>query len=155
MKEDNLLPKGTPMLDASDKDFKEQLDFALWSEGGSSDYRNDRERPYNGQPHTDQGKRGETIIEGLTMRDLADCMVQGFLRSSMDPEIQDKVVEISDDPDIGKGTKYAAKNTWRYQDMYLDKGDLDPRAVIQNTVCMVEQMMGIFPNVGHIYSKES
>lgn len=146
MSKDKLLPKDVPVLDAGSDSFKDELDFAIWSTGGSSDYRNDHERPYNGQAHTDQGKRGETLIEGLTMRDICDCIVQGFLAACPNPEIQNKTIEISDDPDIGKGTKYAAKNTWRYQDMYY-KEDMDPMAVIQNVMCFVEHMMDIYPNV--------
>lgn len=42
------MDKEIQILDASHDDFKEQLEFAVWSTGGSSDYRNDRERPYNG-----------------------------------------------------------------------------------------------------------
>jgi hypothetical protein len=43
------LGKEVEMLDVSKEDFKEQFEFDIWSTSGSSDYRNDRERPYNGQ----------------------------------------------------------------------------------------------------------
>lgn len=36
-----------------------------------------RKRKYTGQPHTDYGKRGKTLVEGLTMRDICDCYVRG------------------------------------------------------------------------------
>jgi hypothetical protein len=73
------LGKEVEMLDASKEDFKEQLEFAIWSTGGSSDYRNDRERPYNGQSWTDEGERGKTEIKGLTLRDVRDCLIKAML----------------------------------------------------------------------------
>ncbi len=86
----------------------------------------DRNRPYSGQPHTDEGERGKTLIEGLTMRDVADCIVIGFLEASG---------SYPEDPTYG--------------DMYKieDKDTPSPRAIIQNTVCNIEKMMGIFPNI--------
>ena len=133
-----------PMLDASDTDFKEQLNFAIWSTGGSSDYRNDRERPYNGQPHTCHGERGKQEISGITMRDMHDCIVQGFLDASGNTELQHKTVERNKK---FIGTPYENKNDWRDQDVYKIECDFDPIAVIQNALCHIENMMGIFPNV--------
>jgi len=46
-------------LKEGDKNFKEYLNFMLSTDGSSSDYDNSRERPYNGQPWTDGGIRGE------------------------------------------------------------------------------------------------
>jgi len=137
-----------PIIDSNDEDFKEKFDFNLWSTQSNSDYRNDKERPYNGQPHTSNGIRGKQVVSGITMRDLRDCLIQAFLVSSSDEELQKKVFEISDDPDIGKGTKYAAKGNWRPQDVYeIDFDDIDPIAVAQNLTCFVEHYMGIFPNL--------
>ena len=132
-----------PVIDINDKNFEKKLKFEIWSTQSNSDYRNDRERPYNGQPHTDQGERGKTEVKGLTMRDIVDCMVQGFLASSRNSDIQRKVVEINKEL---QNTEYASKGTWRYQDVY-ETGDIDPLAAIQNTVCFIEHYMGIFPNI--------
>src|SRR4030042_7103861 len=74
--------KSIPILDMNDKDFKEQFDLALWSTDSCSDYRNDKGRPYNGQPHTDDGERGKTLINGLTMRDIKDCLIKAMLISA-------------------------------------------------------------------------
>lgn len=83
-----------------------------------------RDRPYNGQPHTDEGTRGATEVRGLTMRDLKDCFVIGAFESS----------GLSADA-------YPA-------DIYgLDWNVLDPMAVVQNMLCNVEKRMGIYPNV--------
>lgn len=83
-----------------------------------------RDRPYNGQPHTDEGARGATEVRGLTMRDIKDCFVVGAFESSGLP------------PD-----DYPA-------DIYgLDWNDLDPMAVAKNMLCNVEKRMGIYPNV--------
>lgn len=137
-----------PMLDMSDPDFEQQYNFAIWSTDSASDYRNDRERPYNGQPHTDDGERGKTEVKGLTMRDIRDCLIQAMLVSSVDEKLAKKVFEISNDPDIGKGTSYAAKGTWRVQDVYeVDFSKVDPLAICQNLTCFIEHYMGIFPNV--------
>ena len=118
------MDKEVEMLDASDKDFAQKLDFALWSTGGSSDYRNDRERPYNGQSWTHEGKRGQTEVKGVTMRDIGDC----FIRAILGFEESDK--------------------TWRPQDVYkMDFSKIDPLALKQNMLNNIEKMMGIFPNI--------
>jgi hypothetical protein len=102
---------------------------------GSSAYRNDRKRPYDGQRHTDQGKRGKTKVKGLTFRDIKDCFVKGALLASGDQH---------------NGIYYdKVKNeSWLHSDVYeLDWNKLDPIAVWQNMACEIERMMGIYPNV--------
>lgn len=89
-----------------------------------------RSRPYNGQPHTQDGIRGKTLVEGLTMRDVADCMAMGLLQASGIPELHDAV----------------ERGTWTYKDLYKLE-DFDPVAAIQCMGCQLEMMMGIFPNV--------
>ena len=84
----------------------------------------DRNRPYDGQWHTDQGERGKTLVDGLTMRDIADCVVMGFLAA---------------------GGSYPEDPT--YGDMYKVEEAPSPFALVQNTMCNVEKMMGIFPNI--------
>jgi len=91
---------------------------------GSTAYSMDRNRPYDGQPHTDSGERGKTLVEGLTMRDIADCIVMGFLEATG-----------------------GAKENPVYNDVYGVDCDFDPIAVVQNAMCQAEKMMGIFPNV--------
>lgn len=136
-------------LEQDDKDFENKLNFALSTDGSSSDYRNDKDRPYNGQPWTDGGVRGKQEVKGITMRDIHDCLIQAMLISCTDEKLADKVFEISDDSDIGKGTKYAAKGTWRKQDVYkIDFKKVDPIAIVQNLTCFIEHYMGIYPNVG-------
>lgn len=86
-----------------------------------------RARPYDGQSHTDLGVRGKTLVEGLTMRDVRDCMVEGmFLASGLSrEEWPDNVYELP----------------WDH---------MDPIACVQNAMCMVEKMMGIFPNIPRV-----
>jgi hypothetical protein len=155
MKKRNLqLPEGTPILDASADDFKEQLEFNLWSTQSSSDYRNDRDRPYNGQPRTDQGVRGKMEVSGLTMRDIADCIVMAMLESAPHPqEYWDRFTEFFNDPEKLKSEQdkfpmcKVELGTWRYQDVYkLDWSNIDPLAIVKNATCRIEKMMGIFPN---------
>ena len=96
----------------------------------------DRNRPYDGQPHTDQGVRGKQLVEGLTMRDITDCYAMGVLDSSghlNGGKLYDKVMD----------------GSWDKRDLYEieDWDRLDPIAISQNMSCRIEKMMGIFPNV--------
>jgi hypothetical protein len=148
-----MTKKHIEILNSADPDFKDHLEFVLNTDGSSSDYENSRERPYNGQPWTDNGIRGNQEVKGLTMRDIKDCLIQAILVCA-DPDISDqyeltkKVFEISVDPEIGKGTEYAAKGNWRTQDVYkVDLSRVDPIAVAQNLTCFIESYMGIYPNL--------
>lgn len=154
-----------PMFDVNDKDFKEQFEFALWSTNSCSDYRNDRARPYNGQIHTDDGIRGSQIVEGLTMRDIKDCLIKAMLMSapcekyleadtftkcwdySTDPPTPTQfLLDRQNEPDF-VSTK-AQTGNWRPQDVYkIDFTKVDPIAIAQNLTCEIERLMGIFPNV--------
>lgn len=84
----------------------------------------DRDRPYNGQPHTDHGERGRTLVEGLTMRDIVDCFTRACFDSS------------------GLSPK-----DWPGSIYDLPWDDMDILAVRQNLGCWIEKYMGIFPNV--------
>ena len=98
---------------------------------GMDDHGTDRNRPYDGQPHTDQGERGKTLVSGLTFRDVCDCYVIGFLMAT------------------GRSS-LAESGTATYNDVYeaakQDSG-FDPLAVMQNMTCEMERRMGIFPNI--------
>ncbi len=84
----------------------------------------DRDRSYDGQPHTDHGERGRTLVTGLTMRDVIDCYVRACYDSSG-----------------------LSPGDWP-SDLYgLPWDDMDPVAVGQNLTCWVERYMGIYPNV--------
>jgi hypothetical protein len=134
-----------PIFDLNTEEGKTDLELALNSSMSSSDYRNDRERPYNGQKHTTNGHRGKQLVEGLTMRDIKDCIVQGFLISAVNDDLHNKVCE-KDKEMIG--TKYESKNNWRESDLYkINFDDVDPIAILQNTMCFIEHYMGIYPNV--------
>ncbi len=109
---------------SNENDFTNDLRWAIAETSGSTAYDMARNRPYDGQPHTDSGKRGETAVEGLTMRDVADCIVRGFLAA---------------------GGSERENPIW--DDVYTITGDLDYIAVVQNTMCWVERYMGIYPNV--------
>lgn len=83
-----------------------------------------RDRPYSGQPHTDHGRRGETLVKGLTFRDVRDCFILGcFLASGL------------------------SKDEWPQSAYDLPWDDMDIVAVAQNMSCEMERRMGIFPNV--------
>ena len=106
-------------------DFDSFLKVTRFEIQGASGYSLDKDRPYDGQPHTDNGKRGETVVKGLTMRDISDCIVRGFL-------------------DAG-GIK---KDLPVHDDIYnIDLHCIDSGAVIQTALCYVEKTMGIYPNI--------
>lgn len=161
----NEISKEIEFIDMNDEDAQDKLSFALWSMGGSSDYRNDRERPYNGQSWTDEGKRGKTEVKGLTMRDIRDCLIKAMLVSSYSEKyLEEKefskcwdysespikptayLLERQDDPDY-ISTKVEL-GTWRPQDVYkLNWDNIDPLAVSKNLTLEIKKMMGIYPNV--------
>lgn len=84
----------------------------------------DRDRPYEGQPHTVHGERGKQLVEGLTMRDIADCFTRACFDSSGLP------------PEQWPGSIY---------DLPWD--DMDIIAVRIQLTCWIERYMGIFPNL--------
>ena len=84
----------------------------------------DRDRPYDGQPHTYQGERGKQLVEGLTTRDIVDCYLRACYDSSGLPIEQ-----------------------WPGRIYDLPWDDMDPIAIAQNLTCNIEKYMGIYPNV--------
>jgi len=106
--------------------FEYALESAMSDCQGSSAYSLDRDRPYDGQAHTDAGGRGKTLVESLTMRDIADCMVRGFLDAAGIHRKNPILDDLYTIPDLD---------------------DLDPGAIIQNATCWIERYMGIFPNL--------
>ena len=84
----------------------------------------DRNRPYNGQPWTDDGKRGEQLISGVTLRDIRDCLILA-LYDSRPPNCNPPPKTIEELP--------------------LD--DMSLEAISQNMCCWIERYMGIFPEI--------
>lgn len=105
-----------------------------------SDHTTDPNRPFTGQPHTDQGERGKTEVKGIIFRDLADAICKAWIDAAVhtieDEKLQDELRERAND------------GTLNYNDLYkLECGDIDPIALIQNVCCRVEKAMGIYPNI--------
>ena len=113
-------------------DFNDELNFMFAEADGSTAYSMERDRPYDGQAHTDSGLRGKAEVKGLTIRDIADCIVRGFLDSSG--------MERRDNP------------IW--DDVYKITNDLDYIAVVQNATCWIEKYMGIYPNINKDETEE-
>lgn len=102
----------------------------------------DRMRPYNGQPWTSNGIRGAHLVEGLTHRDIEDCVALALLTVGGCPELYEKVTEF--EKDVNQPAN------WSWKDLYderLDYNKMDPVALLQNVGCFVERYQGIFPNV--------
>lgn len=109
-----------------------------------------RDRPYNGQEHTDKGKRGQTMVQGLTMRDIKDCFMRAYIlsHSYYAPGTADKIqpnATLIDEAHKGVGAALSEN------DLYTLKGDIDPNSVSQNLTCEIERVMGIYPNVPRLH----
>ena len=112
-------------------EFSKAMKWGFSEIQGTNAYSMDRNRPYDGQPHTGLGKRGGTHVEGLTMRDVSDCIVKAFLEC---------------------GGIYRENPIW--DDVYSIEEDLDYIAVAQCALCNIEKMMGIYPNVPELEISE-
>lgn len=105
-----------------------------------------RDRPYNGQAHTDSGIRGATEIKGITMRDLRDAFIRAFIithpvyiNGTLEPLQPNKA--LADEAAKGPDAVLCGN------DLFTLKDDFDPIALSQNLTCEVERLMGIFPNL--------
>lgn len=94
----------------------------------------DGNRLYDGQPWTQNGERGRRLVEGLTMRDISDCLVLALIDSSGKP-LSEKARQ---DYLVGR-----VRQDVVYE---LDLSEMDPIAISQNLGCWIERRMGIFPN---------
>lgn len=162
---DSLQLVSIPIINVSPGNAEEQIITAIKAISGE-ERSCDRSRPYDGQPHTSQGKRGMTLVSGLTIRDVLDCAVIGFLISQKTNSNEFiKCWDFSGDEPKGIPTQYLLDKlrekpvesqylhakvkigAWCYNDLYSISEDYDPIAVLQNTACEIEKMMGIYPNV--------
>lgn len=110
---------------------------------GFNDHNMRRNRPYNGQPHTDTGARGATEIKGITFRDLRDCFIRAVLLSTGAETIEGKDMRpLYEEACKGEAAAICENDLYGFN---LDK--LDPMAICQNLSCEVERLMGIYPNV--------
>jgi len=105
---------------------------------GFNEHNMRRDRPYNGQPHTDTGVRGMTEIRGVTFRDMRDCFIRAVLLSShgISP------AGLYDEATKGEAAAICENDLYGW-----DLNKLDPMAVAQNLACEIEKIMGIYPNV--------
>lgn len=119
------------------EDFHFHLESAMRETQGSSAVTMDRNRPYDGQPHTDTGIRGKQEIRGITMRDAVDCLIRAM------------VVCTDPDSEVGKDLRRKqGDGSLIWDNIYeADLSQIDPIAVSQNLTCEIEKLMGIFPNV--------
>ena len=121
------------------KPFNDVLSQAFSDAEGASAYRGDRDRPYNGQPQTTFGERGQTLISGLTFRDVMDCFAAGLL----------------DCCGVEQPELYEIADKALHENMYeVDLNHIDPGAWWQNMACRIEKRMGIYPNVPPLTAQE-
>lgn len=119
-----------------------------------------RGRPYNGQPWTDQGIRGQTEVKGLTMRDIRDCYIRAYIKSHsyyVYDEVSRRSTLIRQEPNatLSDEAEKGEKAQLNGNDLYTLVGDADPIAIAQNLSVEIEKMMGIFPNIGDMRRGES
>lgn len=120
--------------DGMEPDFRPVFD-AIHAMGAEKSMR--RNRPYSGQPHTDEGERGRQEVFGVTMRDLRDCLLRAFFLSAHHIK-----------PDLYEEANLGEYGRLSQNDLYgWNLDDLDPYAIVQNFGCEVERAMGIYPNV--------
>jgi len=139
------LPRDVPILSATSETLAGVLEDAL----GVNDHNMRRDRPYDGQAHTDKGLRGSTEIKGITFRDLRDCFIRAVLLStggssypSEDSDLRARMGVLYAEASKGEEAVLCENDLFGWD---LDK--LDPIAISQNLSCEVERIMGIYPNI--------
>lgn len=137
-------PEPEPELPPMTEEEKQQaeamcraIENALDTMGASHNMR--RDRPYDGQMHTDQGLRGATEISGITFRDLRDCYIRAYCLSAGEENPAHYAEAMK-----GESACLCAN------DIFQLKGDVDPIAVAQNMSCEIEKLMGVYPNVPEV-----
>lgn len=131
--EEELLGNEVPIFDADH--IPEMLDSMKRTK------KCDRNRPYNGQPHTIEGIRGSHIVVGLTDRDICDCAALALM-----------IAAPGNSDHYAMADKWTNDMTqpaeWSWEDLYsLDLTYMDPVAFLQNLSCHLEMYQGIFPNL--------
>ena len=84
----------------------------------------DRDRPYEGQPHTFYGDRGAYLIHGVTIRDILDAFTLACFESSG-----------------------LSQKDWPSTIYDLPWHSIDPVSVLQNLGCNIEKLMDVYPNI--------
>lgn len=131
----------------------EKLFDQIGHELGWHDHNMRRDRPYNGQPHTDTGThRGATEIKGITFRDLRDCFIRAYIRSHSYFE-NDSLHKLQPNATLIEEAEKGEAAALSQSDVYRLVGSVDPIAVSQNLCCEIEKIMGIYPNVPKLYMK--
>jgi hypothetical protein len=114
---------------------------------GFNEHNMRRDRPYNGQPHTDTGQRGATEVRGVSFRDLRDCYIRAWCLA----------MGASDDANMPyyNEAQKGEDAVLCENDVYGLKGTYDRMAVFQNFSCEIEKLMGIYPNVPKLEYRSS
>jgi hypothetical protein len=121
---------------------------------GFNDHNMRRDRPYSGQTHTMTGERGATEIKGVTFRDLRDCFIRAVLLSTggqfaSEESKRAHLKALYDEADKGPLATLCENDLYGF-----DLDQLDPIAIAQNLSCEIEKIMGIYPNVPALTTKD-
>lgn len=85
----DVLPTDSP------ESVTDKIDTAILITNGAKSMR--RDRPYSGQRHTCLGQRGQQEVSGVTMRDIYDCFVRGFILSHPSMSNDGKLLRSNDE----------------------------------------------------------
>ena len=94
-----------------------------------------RSRPYEGQPHTDDGERGKAEVTGVTFRDLRDCLIRACCLVSGPGRMYNEACK-------GERARVSMEGVHDLPWDHMSMG-----AVAQALSCEVEKLMGIYPNI--------
>lgn len=90
------------------------------------------------QPHTDAGERGDYIVNGITIREIAACVLRGMLDGAT--KFSEEYPKLkAEDLDYHNLLDIIYEVTWIE--------NFDPVAIQQNVTCHIEKSIGIFPNI--------
>lgn len=113
-----------------------------------------RDRPYNGQPHTCTGQRGATEVKGITFRDLRDAFIRAYIMSHEFYKAG-TIEEVQPNATLSREAEKGPDAAICEDDVYKLQGTIDPMALAQNLGLEVERLMGIYPNVPKLTFKNS
>ena len=141
------LPDDVPVIDF-DPDDPEDMAKKLMTAMSDKSLVQNKERPYAGQAHTNTGKRGQQPIEGVTMRDIYDCIILGMVGGCHDPDSdEDPFKHFGKDglcpiEDCQRPYCKYLRGELEHDDVYaLGFSGIDPIAIAQNACVSLRHRM--------------
>jgi hypothetical protein len=131
MSEEESPMSDVPMFEGDAPDLIDQLAVAFEIVAPSDLLSHlDRRRPHSGQWHTAEGEAGAQILDDITVRDVYDAVIIAMFQSS------------------GLSTSDYPASVYD-----LPLAEMDPLAIAQNVVCVIERRAGLPSNLGNPASR--